>query len=228
MDQKYFNSSFPQAIAQAIPILFFCAGDVSSNCQDLIQRFCLTIKELESKEVPYLNQSCSRYKIKPPPSIRVHPLLASSFEEFKSYVQIIQDHRYSLALNYFCSVKITFKDSGINQFLGQNYKFKPDYVWVNEHQIEYQESIEGKYTILLNENEYTIKVGWNDPPTSCSNMFNGIQGIIAIDLSEFDSSKVVDMSNDDKNVHSLNILDISTTFNVLNLLSSIDSKLGIL
>jgi len=98
-------------------------------------------------------------------------------------------------LNYFCSVKITFKDSGINQFLGQNYKFKPDYVWVNEHQIEYQESIEGKYTILLNENEYTIKVGWNDPPTSCSNMFNGIQGIIAIDLSEFDSSKVVDMSN---------------------------------
>ena len=97
-------------------------------------------------------------------------------------------------LNFLCTVKITFKETGKNNFLGQNYEFKPDYVWVNENPIEYQKSVEGKYTILLNENEFTIKVGWNDPPTSCSNMFNGIQEIIAIDLSEFDSSKVIDMS----------------------------------
>ena len=64
-------------------------------------------------------------------------------------------------LNFLCTVKITFKETGKNQFLGQNYEFKPDYVWVNENPIEYQKSVEGKYTILLNENELTIKVGWN-------------------------------------------------------------------
>ena len=136
-------------------------------------------------------------------------------------------------LNYFCSVKITFKNNGKNHFLSQNYEFKPDYVWVNENRIEYEQSIEGKYTILLNENEFTIKVGWNDPPTSCCNMFNGIQEIISIDLSEFDSSKVVDMSfmfSECSNLESLDLRNLQlssvTSFNSMfqscNKLKSID------
>ena len=121
-------------------------------------------------------------------------------------------------LNYFNSITITFKENGANQFLSQRYDFKPDYVLLNENPIEYQQTLEGKYTIFLNESELTIKLGWNDTPKSCSNMFNGMRNLIAIDLSEFDTSKVIDMSymfNECTNLVALNLrnIDISSVTN---------------
>ena len=80
---------------------------------------------------------------------------------------------------------------------------------LNENPIEYQETIEGKYTFFLNENEFTIKLGWNETPKSCSNMFNGMRNLISIDLSEFDTSKVIDMSymfNECTNLESLDLI----------------------
>jgi len=97
-------------------------------------------------------------------------------------------------LNYFSSITITFKETGNMHFLSQEYKFKPDLVLVNDKERDFVQSSDGKFTILLNENEFTIKVGWNNSPSSCGNMFNGIQEITSIDLSEFDTSNVSDMS----------------------------------
>ena len=97
-------------------------------------------------------------------------------------------------LNYINSIIITFKETGRINFLSQGYQFKPDYVLVNGIERDFEQSIDGRFNILLNEDEFTIKVVWNAPPTSCSNMFNGIQEIKSIDLSEFDTSNVSDMS----------------------------------
>jgi hypothetical protein len=77
-------------------------------------------------------------------------------------------------LNYLNLIKITFKESGTNEILSKRYDLKPDYVLLNEIPIEYQQTSDSKYTIFLNENELTIKLGWDDTPKSCSNMFNGL------------------------------------------------------
>ena len=111
-------------------------------------------------------------------------------------------------LNYLSSITITFKETGTVPFLNQNYILKPDYVLVNDKERDFEQSGDGKYTILLEENEYTIKLGWNDLLTSCSNMFNGLQEIKSIDLSEFDTSNVIDMSSMFSECTNLESLDL--------------------
>ena len=132
-------------------------------------------------------------------------------------------------LNYFNSITITFKDSGINQqILSQRYDFKPDYILLKDNSIQYEETIEGKYTIFLDDNEFTIKLGWLDTPRSCSNMFNGMRNLVAIDLSEFDTSNVVDMSymfSECTNLVSLDLsnIDISSVTNMNYMFNSCSS-----
>lgn len=97
-------------------------------------------------------------------------------------------------LNYYSSLFITFSKSGNMVFLNKNYLYEPDYVWIDNVQRSFGQSSEEKYNILLNEGEATIRVGWNNPVDSTSYMFSGLNNIIKIDLSQFDSSMVTDMS----------------------------------
>ena len=136
-------------------------------------------------------------------------------------------------LNSFSSIYITFKESGNKIFLNKDFIYEPNYVWVNGVPKSFQQSGEEKYNILLNEDEITIKVGWNDPLDSTKNMFKGLLGIISIDLSEFDASKVTDMSymfSECKDLESLNlkniimssVINLNSMFNLCTRLLEID------
>lgn len=81
----------------------------------------------------YKNNNIKSYKGEP--KILLHIIIIFLL------ISLTNDFLLLRKLNYFSSVKITFKDSGINQILGQNYESKPDYVWVNEHQIEYHNQL---------------------------------------------------------------------------------------
>ena len=158
-------------------------------------------KNISEKELKYNDKAFNNpltpkqlYKNNNIESYRREPKILLNIIIISLLISLTNEALLFRELNYFSSITITFKESGKMNFLGQNYNFRPDHVLVNDNERDFEQSIDGRFTILLNENEFTIKVGWNDPPTSCSNMFNGLQEIKSIDLSEFDTSKVADMS----------------------------------
>ena len=62
--------------------------------------------------------------------------------------------------------------------------------------------------------ENTLIFSWDQPLTSCNNMFYNFDNIISIDLSKFDASKVRDMSSmfyNNKNLKSININNFDTS-----------------
>ena len=112
------------------------------------------------------------------------------------------------------TIVITFKESGNQMFLNKDFEPIPDYIWVNDQKENFEPPSDGKNHILLPEGEYTLKVGWKNPLTSCSNMFNGVNNIKSIDLSKFDTSKVSDMSymfNECRSLQSLNLQNFKLT-----------------
>ena len=48
--------------------------------------------------------------------------------------------------------------------------------------------------VLLEEDINNITIGFDDPIISCQNMFKDLDNIIEIDLSNFDTSKVINMA----------------------------------
>ena len=97
-------------------------------------------------------------------------------------------------LNSYSSIVITFSESGDNIFLNKDFAPLPNYIWVHGEKTNYEPPNENKNYIFLEEGEFTIKVGWEGPLYSCNNMFNGLTNIKSIDLSDFDTSQVTDMS----------------------------------
>ena len=98
-------------------------------------------------------------------------------------------------LNFLSSIVITFEKSGNHTFINKDYERMPDYIWVNDEKIVFNPPSEKeKNQIFLDEGNFIVKVSWEDPITSCSNMFKGVTDIKSIDLSEFDTSQVIDMS----------------------------------
>ena len=87
-------------------------------------------------------------------------------------------------------ITITINESGEQKILSDNFNFLPDQVFIND--VSQSSPIKKKYSLSSPEN--TIKMIWNTQLTNCSNMFNGLSKIIKIDLSQFDSSKVLDLS----------------------------------
>ena len=98
-------------------------------------------------------------------------------------------------LNSLSSIVITFHQSGDNIFLNKDFEPLPDYIWVHDEKKNFEPPSEDKNHVILEEGEFTLKVGWEKPLNSCSNMFNGLTNVKSIDLSDFDTSQVTDMSN---------------------------------
>ena len=111
-------------------------------------------------------------------------------------------------LNSLNSITLTFTKSGNLEFLNKDYEHLPDYIWVKGEKVNFQPPNEERNHIFLDEGEVTIKVSWEDPINSCSNMFNGVTNIKSIDLSEFDTSQVTDMSNMFRGCTSLESLNL--------------------
>ena len=95
-------------------------------------------------------------------------------------------HRNIISLLNEISLKIRGK--GNQNILNDKFQPKPSEIYLENNKIE---SNDNKYD-FPNELNY-IKLVWNQPISDCSNMFKDCKNILEIDLSNFDSSSVIDM-----------------------------------
>ena len=84
-------------------------------------------------------------------------------------------------------------DNGKRSILYNDFSPLPDQIYVNGEL--YTPSEEQLNVVSLSEGENIIKLIYNTVPTSLKSMFKDTYGITAIDLTNFDSSSVNDMSN---------------------------------
>ena len=91
------------------------------------------------------------------------------------------------------SYEITVKVNGIgNQTILGNDSPMPNRLYLNYN----NESLLGEKTLYnLESNENIVTIVWDNPVTSCYGMFYGLTNIEEVDLSNFDSSGVTDISS---------------------------------
>ena len=110
---------------------------------------------------------------------------------------------------YQSEIKLVIKGSGYSNFLNNDFNPAPSEVIINN---EIKASGIKSYTFTEDLNYVIIK--FNNPIESCEKMFNGLDNIIEIDLSNFDTSKVKSMSrmfNDCLNIEKINLGKINTS-----------------
>ena len=90
-----------------------------------------------------------------------------------------------------CSSKIiiTISGGGTQSILSDSFSQLPSKVTING---EVKTQITKQYSM---DSENTVIMEWETPLKSCSNMFTSLTNIIKVDLSNFDSSQVTDMSS---------------------------------
>ena len=104
------------------------------------------------------------------------------FGIFSSYLSIKKNSKNLLSDN-----EITLIVKGVGGYR----PFLSDYIVVpNSVIINGIKQDTPKINCLLNDPENNITLSWDSPLTKCDNMFYGLEIILSIDLSKFDSSKI--------------------------------------
>ena len=139
---------------------------------------------------------------------------------FKTYIITYISLLYIIIPNIFCSkININLRELNLDSEIimkikgaGEQYilneyfyqRHKPDDIYVNNKSI--------KNNVIVNDlfgEENIIKLKWNYQLTACDYMFDGLNNIIEIDFSKFDTSLVEDMSHMFFNCSSLISLNLS-------------------
>ena len=120
--------------------------------------------------------------------------------------------------------KITLEISeiGIQSILNESFRPLPDKILLNGKELD---EIDSK--INVTKENSSIELIWNEPIANCHGMFAEVLNISKINFSDFDTSKVTDMSSMFMNCESLENLDLSSfdTSNVLDM-SKMFNKCG--
>ena len=145
-------------------------------------------------------------------------------------IRISKEYNLKL-LNLKNEIFISINGSGTQKILSDNYENNlPSEIIVNNNNIN--ENIYNYIDNLVDKiNNITMK--WNEPLINCSSMFRHLKNIISIDLSNFDSSKVLSMKNmfngctslislDLSKLDTSSVTDMSNMFSSCNLLQSLD------
>ena len=88
-------------------------------------------------------------------------------------------------------IKLVFKGRGDKQILYSSFQYEPSEVIVNGN---IKASCK-KTCYLENEDKNEVILKFQTQINSCVNMFNGLNNLIEADLSNFDASKVIDMTS---------------------------------
>jgi len=112
--------------------------------------------------------------------------------------------------------KIALKanEIGMQSILNKSFRPLPNKILVNGKEIDKVD-----YQINLTEENSLIELFWNETITNCHEMFAEMSNISEINFTDFDTSKVKDMSNMFMNCKSLEELDLSSfdTSNVIDM-----------
>ena len=121
-----------------------------------------------------------------------------------SYVLSVKSfHLVSFSNKYEISLKVV--GTGTQNILNSGFYKCPSKIYING----VIQNTNNCYQVNVIEQGSTIKLIWDNPLTSTSNMFSGLEDISEIDLSNFDTSLVTDMSRMFGCCHSLELLDLS-------------------
>ena len=113
-------------------------------------------------------------------------------------------------------IKIKVNTVGTQNILYHNFKYAPTEAFINDTKVE----IDSQYSINVISTNDIIKLSWNQNIDDCSFMFCGLNNIISVDLSDFESSSVTNMEYMFYNCYNLKYIRIHES-NVF-LLSSIE------
>ena len=104
-------------------------------------------------------------------------------------LSIIQKDIHLRKLDSSNIIILTVKGPGTIKILNDNYNYPPDEIDIEGNKIQYSSN-----SVELEEEENIVKLYYNTSPENLKNMFKGLQNINKIDLSNFDTSDVRDMS----------------------------------
>ena len=134
-------------------------------------------------------------------------------EPFISYLVTISFLFFTKLLIGCKQRRIQLKDSIIHlkvKGIGNNYILSPSYNNLpNEIHIKDVKQNEITNNYNFEETENNVKLIWENEITSTKSMFNGCTNILEIDFSDFDTSKVIDMSYMFNQCHQLSSLNLS-------------------
>ena len=112
-------------------------------------------------------------------------------------------------LNFENEITITIKGNGKQFIVWEWGPTTPDHIYING----ILQSTTAKYITIEEGDENTetvVKMEWDSPITSCSNLFSFLSNIISIDLSKFDTSSVKDMGGTFRGCSSLTSINLET------------------
>ena len=98
------------------------------------------------------------------------------------------------ALNSYQEITIKVKEGEQKIINDEKFGFFPNEILLNGNNIT-QTYIDNRNIINIQESDNTINLRWKNKLISCSNMFEGLDKVISIDLSNFDFSLVESMSS---------------------------------
>ena len=99
-------------------------------------------------------------------------------------------------------IKLVIQGKGEQQIINENFRYEPDIVLVNGIQRQCKKSCN------LEEDKNNITLIFYSPPSTFQNMFNGLENIIEIDLSNFDLNNYSNMNQMFYHCSSLKFLNL--------------------
>ena len=100
-------------------------------------------------------------------------------------------------LNYLSSmqaIKLTINGPAEKPIFGNNFKNKPDAIYINEKEVNLTEKLDDNI-FVFEEKENIVKLYFSNPPDSFENMFSYNIILKKVDFTNFDTSKVKTMNN---------------------------------
>ena len=87
---------------------------------------------------------------------------------------------------------LKFISTGSQQILYEGFGPDPDHIYINDNPLTLTEPTK---IVTINDLNDKVKIEWDNPIDNCLNMFNGLSNLAEVDLSNFDSSTVINTAS---------------------------------
>ena len=87
---------------------------------------------------------------------------------------------------------LKFISTGSQQILYEGFGPDPDHIYINNNPLTLTEPTK---IVTINDLNDKVKIEWDNPIDNCLNMFNGLSNLAEVDLSNFDSSTVINTAS---------------------------------
>ena len=111
-------------------------------------------------------------------------------------------------------IRIKINGTGEQNIISQNYNYCPNFVYLNDLLVDITENCHKINIPAENDEINLIKLIWNVGADSLKSIFQGLENLTEVDLSNYDTSSITDMSymfHDSYLITSINLNNINTS-----------------